>query len=45
MTICFLQCLQIMKSDIRPEVKWTVDLVFADGGFNLPQWFVWMCVG
>ena len=31
---CFL-CLQIARSDIRPQVKWAVSLVIADGHFNL----------
>ena len=33
----YFQCLQITKSDIRPQVKWAVTLVIADGHFNLPQ--------
>ena len=41
MTILFL-CLQITKSDIRPQVKWAVNLVIADIHFNLPQGFVWV---
>ena len=32
------------KSHIRPQVKWAVSLVIADGHFNLPQGFVWACV-
>ena len=35
--------LQITKSDIRPQVQWTVSLVIADGHFNLPQ-LVWVCM-
>ena len=31
-----LLCSQIMKSEIRPLVKWTVSLVIADGHIYLP---------
>ena len=37
--------LQISKSDIRPHVKWAVNLVSADGYFNIPQGlcgYVWV---
>ena len=27
------------------HVKWAVSLVIADGHFNLPQGFVWVCSG
>ena len=30
-------CLHITKLDIRPQVKWAVSLVIADGHFNLHQ--------
>ena len=29
--------LQIIRSDIRPHIKWVVSLVIAYGHFNLPQ--------
>ena len=29
--------LQSTRSDIRPQVKWVVSLIIADGHFNLPQ--------
>ena len=44
MTILFLN-LQITRSDIRPHMKWVVSLVIAYGHFNLPQGFVWVCMG
>ena len=34
--------LQITKADIRPQVKWAVNLAIADSHFNLPQGFVWV---
>ena len=38
--------LQITSLDIRPHIKWAVTLViFAYGHFNLPQGFVWICMG
>ena len=37
--------LQITRSDIRPQVKWAVNLVIAEGHFKLPQRFVWVCMG
>ena len=30
-------CLKMTKSDIRPQVKWAVSLVIAEGPFNLPR--------
>ena len=42
MTILFLN-LQITRSDIKPQVKWAVNLVIADGHINLPQGFVTLC--
>ena len=36
---------QITRSDIRPHIKWAVSLVIAYGHFNLPQGFVWACMG
>ena len=30
------------QKDTRPQLKWTVSLVIADGHFNLPQGFVWV---
>ena len=44
MTILFLNLL-IARSDIRPHTKWAVRLVIAYGHFNLPQGFVWVCMG
>ena len=43
--IQFHVCLQISRADIRPHVKWFVNLVIADGQFNLPYGFVWVCMG
>ena len=43
MTILFPN-LQIIRSDIRPYIKWAVSLVTAYGHFNLPQGFVWVCI-
>ena len=37
--------LQITRLDIRPHIKWAVNLVIAYGHFNLPQGFVWVCMG
>ena len=36
--------LQITRSDIRSHIKLAVSLVIADGHFNLPQGFVWVCM-
>ena len=35
MTIALLN-LQIIRSDIRPHIKWVVSLVIADDHFNIP---------
>ena len=43
MTILFLN-LQIIRSDIRPDIKWAVSLLIAYGHFNLPQGIVWVCM-
>ena len=43
MTILFLN-LQIVRSDIRPHIKWAVSLVIAYGHFNLPRGIVWVCM-
>ena len=32
-------CWQISSTDIRPQIKWAVNLVIADGYITLPQWF------
>ena len=37
--------LQITRSDIRPHIKSAVSLVIVCGHFNLPQGFVWVCMG
>ena len=37
MTILLFLSLHITRADIRPQVKWIVNLVIADGRFNLPQ--------
>ena len=48
-TFCFMYdhtfflYLQITRADIRPQVKWAVNLVIADGHFNLPRGFVDKC--
>ena len=34
--------LQFTEADIRPQVKWAVNLEIADDHFNLPQAFVWV---
>ena len=44
MTILFLN-LQITRSAIRPHIKQADSLVIANGHFNLPQGFVWVCMG
>ena len=44
MTILFLY-LQIIRSDIRPQIKLAVSLVIAYDHFNLPQGFVWVNIG
>ena len=43
MTILILS-LQITRADIKPQVKWAVNLVIVDGHFNLPQGFVCICM-
>ena len=35
-----LQGLQITKLEIKPQIKWAVSLVIADGHFNIPHGFV-----
>ena len=35
-------CLQIVRSDIRSQIKLHVNLVTAYGDFNLPRGFVWV---
>ena len=37
--------LQVTRSDVRPHIKWAVNLVIAYGHFNLPQGFVWVWMG
>ena len=37
--------LQINRSDIRSHIKWAVSLVITFGHFNIPQRFVWVCMG
>ena len=44
MIILFLN-LQVTRSDVRPHIKWVVSLVITYGHFNLPQGFVWVCMG
>ena len=39
--ILFL-CLQVTTADIRPQLKWAVNMVIADSHFKLPQEFVWV---
>ena len=39
------QNLQITRTDFRPHIKWAVSMVIAYGYFNLPQGFVWVCMG
>ena len=41
MTILFLN-LQITRSDIRPHIKWGVNLVIAYGQFNRLCAYVWV---
>ena len=36
--------LQIIRSDIRPHIKWAVSLVIAYGHSNLPQGIVWVYI-
>ena len=38
-------CLQITDSNLRSQVKWAVRDETADGHFNLPHIFVWICMG
>ena len=44
MTMLLLS-MQITRSDIRSQVKQPVNPLNAYGHFNLPQEFVWVCVG
>ena len=37
--------LQITRSDIRPQAKWAVTLVIANGHISLPQGFMRVCIG
>ena len=37
--------LQVTRSDISQHIKWAVSLLIAYGHFNLPQGFVWVCMG
>ena len=37
------QCLQIIKSDIRPEMKWAVSLMNEKDHFKFPQGSVCTC--
>ena len=41
----FTKLAKITRSDVRPHIKWAVSLVSAYGRFNLPQGFVWVCLG
>ena len=38
----FFLNLQITRSDIRPHIKLAVNLMIANGHFNLPLGFVWV---
>ena len=38
-------CLYCNRSDILQQMKWAVSLVFTVGHVNLPQGFVWSCMG
>ena len=44
MTILLINLL-ITRSAIRLYIKWAVSLVIVYGHFNLPQGFVWACIG
>ena len=33
-----------VRTDIRPWIYLTVNLVIVDGHFNLPHWFAWVCM-
>ena len=35
----------LAKSPYKTTRKWAISLVIADGHFNLPQEFVWVCIG
>ena len=37
--------LQITRSGNRLHIKWVVSLVIAYGHFNLPEGFLWGCMG
>ena len=37
--------LQITRPDITPHIKWAVSLGITYSHFNLPQGFVWICMG
>ena len=37
--------LKLANHQIRPHIKWSVNMVIAYGHFNLPQGFVWVCMG
>ena len=41
----YFLCLPITRADVRLEVQWAVNLVIAEGHFNLPRKFVWVCTG
>ena len=41
----FFLCLQITTAEIRPQAKYSINLVIVDDHFNLPQRFVWVCMG
>ena len=36
---------KLANHQIRPHMKWAVRLVIAYGHFDLPQGFVWVCLG
>ena len=39
-----ISMLAITRSDIKTQVKWVVSLVIADGYFNIPHWFMQVCM-
>ena len=39
---CSFLCHQITTAEIRPQAKWVISLVIADGHLNLSQGFVWV---
>ena len=41
----FFLNLQFTRSDIWPHIKLAVSLVITCGHFNLPEGFVWVCMG